>query len=83
MISCLTRKIVSEEQSASRMLNAPGHFHHILHNLLNRSIWDAHVHCADGDHEVEAWDDIASVLYELIQVCEVVLAGLVGVIKIV
>lgn len=75
-------EVVAEEEAAGRVLYAAGHLHHVLHDFLDGAAGDGHVDCADGDHEVEARDDVAGVLDEFVQVGEVVLAGLVGVVQV-
>lgn len=55
------------------MLHASAHLHHILHDLLDRRIFYTHVNRPDRDHEVQARDDVACILHQLVEVCEVIL----------
>lgn len=72
VVSGLTTKIVAKEETANGMLDTSAHLHHVLHNLLDRGILDAHVDGADGDHEVETRDNVAGILDELVEIGEVV-----------
>jgi hypothetical protein len=73
----LAGEVVAEEQPADGVEHAARHLHHVLHDLLDGRVRLRHVHGADGDHEVQAREDVPRVLHELVQVREVVLAGLV------
>lgn len=72
VVASLPTQIVPQEQAANRMLNSTTHFHHVFHNLLDRGIFDGHIDRSDGDHEVEARDDVSSILDEFVKVGEVV-----------
>src|SRR6266536_5724810 len=54
------------------MLYTSAHFHHVLHDLFYRSIWNGHIDRSHSYHEVQSRDDIACVLDEFVKVCEVV-----------
>jgi hypothetical protein len=68
----LTGKIVSQEQATNRVLDTSAHLHHVLHNFLDRRIFNRHVDSTHGDHKVQAGDDVARILDELVKVGEVV-----------
>jgi hypothetical protein len=54
------------------MLDPSAHFHHVLHDLFDRGIGNGHVDGPDGYHEVKTRDDVACVLDEFVEVCEVI-----------
>lgn len=72
VVPCLTTEVMSEEQPTYGVEHAPAHLHHILHDLLDGCVGNGHVYGTDGDHEVEARDDISGVLHELVQIREMV-----------
>jgi hypothetical protein len=74
---------MSKKEPSSGMLNAPRHFHHILHNLLHRSSWYGHVDSANGNHEIESGHDIACILNKFVQIRKVVAILRMRLIKIV
>ncbi len=65
------------------MEDSSGHFHHILHDFLDWSIGNGHVHGTDGNHEVKTGNDVASVLDQLVKVGEVVTSLCVSIVQIV
>jgi hypothetical protein len=54
------------------VLYSATHLHHVLHDFLNGRILNRHVDGADGAHEVQAGNDIAGILDELVQVGQMV-----------
>lgn len=72
VVACLAGEVVTQEQATDGVLNSATHFHHVLHDLLHRGVLNGHVDGADGDHEVQARDDVAGILDELVQVSQVV-----------
>lgn len=72
MVTGLASEVVAQEQAADGVLDAAAHLHHVLHDLLDGGVLDGHVDGADGDHEVQARDDVAGILDKLVQVGEVV-----------
>ena len=74
VVSCLPTEIMAEEEPSDGMQHPARHLHHVLHDLLDGGVGDRHVHGADCDHEVESGDDVASILYKLVQIGEVVAA---------
>jgi hypothetical protein len=54
------------------VLHATTHLHHVLHNLLDRRIFNCHIDSTDRGHKIEARNDVACILDELVQVGEVV-----------
>jgi hypothetical protein len=72
VVTRLAGQIVAQEQAADGVLDAATHLHHVLHDLLDGRILNGHVDGADGAHEVQAGDDIAGILDELVQVGKVV-----------
>ena len=72
VVSSLAGEVVPEKKTAYWIEYASAHFHHVLHDFPDWGVGDGHVYGADGDHEVETGDDVAGVLDELIEICEVV-----------
>lgn len=72
MVSRLSAEVVPEEESPNRVQHAARHLQHVLHDLLHGGVRDRHVYRPNGDHEIQSGDDIASVLYKLVKVGEVV-----------
>jgi hypothetical protein len=72
IVSGLTAEVVAEEETTDRVLNTSAHLHHVLHNLFDGSILNAHVDGSDGDHEVQTRDNVAGILNKLVEVGEVV-----------
>jgi len=68
----LTAEVVAEEETTDRVLDTSAHLHHVLHNLFDGSILNTHVDGSDGNHEVQAGDDVAGILDELVEVGKVV-----------
>ena len=71
-VASLAGQIVAQEEAADGVLDAATHLHHVLHDLLDGRILNGHVDGADGDHEVQARDDVAGILDEFVEVGEVV-----------
>jgi hypothetical protein len=72
IVARLSEQVVAEEQATDGVLDTTAHVHHVLHQLLNWCALDGHVSGAHCDHQVEAGNDIAGILDELVQVGEVV-----------
>lgn len=53
-------------------MDSATHLHHVLHNLLDGRILNSHVDGPDGDHEVQAGDDISGILDEFVEIGEVI-----------
>lgn len=43
VIPCLTTEIMSEEQAADGVQDAPAHFHHVLHDFPDGCVGNGHV----------------------------------------
>jgi len=71
-VASLAGQIVAQEEAADGVLDAATHLHHVFHNLFDGGILNGHVDGADGDHEVQARDDVAGILDEFVEVGEVV-----------
>lgn len=61
---------MSKEETSCRVLHAPRHFHHVLHDLFDWCTWDRHVNGPNGNHEIEPGDNVPCVLDELVEVRE-------------
>jgi len=71
-VARLASEVVAQKKAANGVLDSATHLHHVLHDLLDGRVLDSHVHGADGAHEVQAGDDVAGILDELVEVGEVV-----------
>jgi len=71
-VACLASEVVSQKQAADGMLNPATHLHHVLHDFLDWRILNGHIDGAHGDHEVQARNNVAGILDELVKVGEVV-----------
>jgi len=72
VIPGLATEIIPQEQSTNGMLHTTTHFHHVLHDLLDGSIFDCHVYSAHGDHEIQTGYYVSRILHEFIEVGQVV-----------
>lgn len=50
MVPCHAAQVVPKKESPGGVLHAPRHFHHILHDLLDRCVRNGHVDGPDGHH---------------------------------
>jgi hypothetical protein len=63
-------QVGSEEEASSRVLNSSTHFNKILQNGLSGSRLVSDATSTDGTEEVEPREDIASMLYQRVEVLQ-------------